>query len=141
MKKLIFLIMPFSILFGLIFGLSNCTDNDKTGFEIISLYSGEIDLLYTDPAIGIDPDNPFEATFSIEIDPNSLSTTSITLTKDSDGTRPGMSITGSGKDVMIQPDVPLELNCSYTLRFSGSIKAFDGQSLTPYEKQFTTISR
>jgi hypothetical protein len=140
MNRMISSILSLLALTSLTLGLTNCSNDDSKSFEIISLYSGNIDLLNTVPAVDVDPDSPFEATFSIEVDPNSLSASVITLTKESDGARPGLAITGSGKDVMIQPNGSLDLNTSYTLKFSGGIKAVDGQALAPIERQFTTIS-
>ncbi|AGZ43442.1 Ig-like domain-containing protein [Actinoplanes friuliensis] len=74
------------------------------------------------------------------VDPASLTSTTVTLTRVSDGVAvPATTITSGGGDVVnLSPTVPLAANTAYRFSLTSGVRDVSGRAFTPYSIVFTT---
>ncbi len=118
---------------------SGCKKDDPEDPTLETLVAGTIDLNAATSATGVPVDPSIVATFNVEIDPASATSTNITLTQEYDNTDIPLTITVSGKNVTIVPVDDLGTGALYELKFKSGLKSVDGLVLTEVTRTFTTI--
>jgi hypothetical protein len=143
MKNRIILWSAFIVSVVLIMGLESCKKEDDTvAFKLLTLIAqspgGNIDLNAATSANNV-PSNPtIVATFSLSVNPASVSSSNITLLRDWDKKNIPLTVTTSGAAVTIVPNEELGNGALFTLTFP-AVSSTDGQSLASFVRTFSTV--
>ncbi len=139
MKKKIIALSALLIAAVMIIGMVSCNKEDETPvFNISTLVSGSIDLNGATPPSDVSPTPNIVATFNIDVDPATVTSSTVTLTRGYDNAVMALTLTVSGKTITIVPNDNLGNGAGYTLSFLAGILATDGQALTPFNRSFAT---
>lgn len=132
--------------FGLVIALTAisvtfnaCKKDDPQDPTLDALVAGSINLNAATSATGVPVKPTIVATFNVEIDPASATSTNITLTQDYDKTDIPVTITVSGKTITIVPVNDLGTGALYELKFKSGLKSVDGLTLNEVARTFTTF--
>jgi hypothetical protein len=139
--KLIFTLLCAAVFLSTSSVLMVGCDDDDTPAELTltSLTAGTIDLNGATSATDVPADAPITATFSTNLDPATVTTSNITLTRDYDDAQLPITVTSSDKIITITPDDPLGSGTLYILNLGTGLMSDKGKALSSsIERNFTT---
>ena len=139
MKKAIYFLTAMLLSASLIIGVTSCKDDENTVFELLTLMAGDVDLNAATPANTVPASPVITATFSVDVDAATVTSSVITLVRDYDDASIDLTLTTAGKTITVTPNTDLGNGALYKLSFMAGIKATDGQDLPAFERTFTTI--
>ena len=132
------------IFFGFVIALAatsltfiSCKD-DPENPVLEALVAESIDLNAATSASGVPVNPTIVATFNVEIDPSSATSSNITLMQDYDDTDIPLTITVSGKNITIVPVNALGTGTLYELKIKSGLQSVDGLALSEVTRTFTT---
>ncbi len=106
--------------------------------QISTLMAGDVDLNGANSPNNVPVNPTITATFTSNIDPATVSGSSVTLTQDYDSQDIPVNTQVNGKTITINPQDALGNGSLYKLSFSGDIKSTDGLALEAFNRTFTT---
>ncbi|SDK96922.1 Concanavalin A-like lectin/glucanases superfamily protein [Catalinimonas alkaloidigena] len=113
-------------------------DDEPTAFTLSSLMAGDADLNAATSPSDVAPDADIVATFSTNVDPATVDSTNITLTRNYDNASVPLTITPSGSTITISPTEELGTGTQYALKLGAGLMSTDGLALTEVTRSFTT---
>jgi hypothetical protein len=120
--------------------MMGCEDDDAPpALTLSTLTAGSIDLNAVTSATGVPTAPTITATFSTDLDPATVTTSNITLTRDYDGTQLPITVSASGNTVTITPDDELGTGTMYELSLGTGLMSDKGKALaSSVERNFST---
>jgi hypothetical protein len=121
--------------------LVSCDDDDDppAELELTGLTAGGIDLNGATSPTNVPADAAFSATFSTELDPTSVTTSNITLTRDYDDAVLDIAVSATGNTVTVTPAAALGSGTLYLLNFgTGLTSTADKTLASAVSRSFTT---
>lgn len=117
-----------------------CDDDDAPAdLTLTSLTAGSIDLNGATSPSNVPTDASITATFSTEIDPSSVTASTVKLIRDYDDAELDLDLTATGNTITISPVDNLGSGTLYILRFDGGLKSAGGKQISAaIERNFTT---
>lgn len=119
--------------------LNSCKDDDPVELVLTSLVAGDIDLNSATSPTTVPVEPTIVATFSTDIDPLSVTASTVKMTQDYDNTDIPLTTTVTGKTITIVPGATLGNGALYKLMLSPDIKSKEGKFLPATDRNFTTI--
>jgi Bacterial Ig-like domain len=143
MKKQILLFSSLFITVALLVGMASCKKkSDSTSFTLSSLVAqlpgGNIDLNAATSANNVPSSPTIVATYSLSINPASVSSTNVTLLREWDQKNIPLTVTASGSTVTVVPTEELGNGALFTLTFP-AVSSSDGQSAAGFVRTFSTV--
>ena len=117
--------------------VSSCED-DPTPLKLVSLMTGTIDLNGATSPTNVPVDPTIVATFNVNVDPATASTSNIIMLQDYDDANIAITVTVSGKTITIVPQANLGTGALYELSFGAGIESTEGEAIDPFQRTFTT---
>jgi hypothetical protein len=130
-SSLLFVAVAFSLM------LSSCK-KDPEPLALVSLMAGSIDLNGATSPNNVPVSPTIVATFNVEVDPATATTTNITMVQGYDDAAIDLTVTALGKTITIVPQASLGTGALYQLSFGAGLKSVDALAITPFERNFTT---
>jgi hypothetical protein len=130
-SSLLFVAVAFSLM------LSSCK-KDPEPLALVSLMTGSIDLNGATSPNNVPVNPSIVATFNVEVDPATATTTNITMVQDYDDADIPLTVTTAGKTITIVPQANLGTGALYQLSFGAGLKSVDALAITPFQRTFTT---
>lgn len=121
----------------LLIGVNSCKD-EEVEFVLETLMAGTIDLNGATSPSNVPPNPVIEGVFSTDVDAATVTSATITLTRDYDNAVIALTLTTSGKKITVDPNEDLGNGALYVLSFKAGIKSSDGQDLPAFNRSFTT---
>jgi hypothetical protein len=121
-------------------GVISCkksSDNTVT-FSLSSIKAGAIDLNGATPPANVPPNAVITATFSVAVNPATVTSTTIKLLRGFDTVYVASTIVVTGAVVTITPSTDLGNGTAYQLSFAG-VMSTDGQGMSPFTRAFVTV--
>ncbi|MFZ2286373.1 MAG: LamG-like jellyroll fold domain-containing protein [Bacteroidales bacterium] len=128
---LLFIAVAFSLM------LTSCK-KDPEPLALVSLVAGTIDLNGATSPSNVPVSPTIVATFNVEVDPATATTTNITMVQDYDDAPVTLTVTTTGKTITIVPQASLGTGALYQLSFGAGLKSLDALAITPFSRTFTT---
>jgi len=122
-----------------VIALNSCKDDDPAELVLTSLVAGDIDLNSATSPNTVPVEPTIVATFSTDIDPASVTASTVKMTQDYDNTDIPLTTTVSGKTITIVPTTSLGNGALYKLMLSPDIKSKEGKFLPATNRNFTTV--
>ena len=140
MKKTIRLMSVVISIFTLTF-LSQCTKkNEEVSLSLSSITAGTSDLNGATSPTNVAVDAVIMATFSTDIDPASVTASTVVLKRDYDDSVMAATATVSGKTITVTPTDHFGNGTKYLVDFDGTVKSTGGKMLGQTEERaFTTV--
>jgi len=143
MKKQVVLFGSLFITVALLIGVASCKKkSDSTTFSLSSLVAqmagGNIDLNAATSANTVPSTPTIVATFSLAVNPASVTSSNITLLREWDQKNIPLTVTPSGTTITIVPNEELGNGALFTLTFP-AVSSTDGQSVAGFVRTFSTI--
>jgi len=138
MKKHIVILTIFTIAMALLVGISGCK-KDSTKLTLSSITAGSIDLNLAYPEVNVPVNTTIIATFSSTLNPATVNSGNITMTRIYDNADIALTLTTAGSTVTIVPVEIMGNGSMYKLRFKSGITSSSGQSVGTLDRYFTTI--
>lgn len=114
-------------------------DESPKELTLTTLTAGATDLNGAASAIDVSTDAVIIATFSTNLDPATVTTSNITLTREYDDAAEAITVTTTGNTVTITPTAELGSGTLYILNLSFGLASDKGKTLNPaIERNFTT---
>ncbi len=113
-------------------------ESNPTAPKLSTLTAGDVDLNGASSPTGVSTNPTIVATFTTNIDPATVTASSVTMTEDYDNMDIPLNLQVSGKQVTITPQNELGMGALYKLNFTGDIQSTDGLSLEAFNRTFTT---
>ena len=129
--SLLFVAVAFSLM------LSSCK-KDPVPLELQSLMAGTIDLNGATSPSNVPVNPTIVATFNVDVDPLTATTSNITMMQDYDDANIPITVTVSGKTITIVPQANLGTGALYQLSFGAGIESTEGETITAFQRTFTT---
>jgi len=140
MKKQIVILSSLLIAVALMFGVISCKKSSTTTtFGLSSLKAGAVDMNGATPPSNVSNTPTIVAGFSVDVNASTVTQARITLVRDYDQASIALTITVSGSNITIVPQVDLGNGALYKLSFLGGIQSSDGQVLPAFNRAFTTV--
>ena len=114
------------------------TVEGPTIFNLSSLFAGTIDLNGATLANNVPVNPTIVARFTLAVEPSGVTPDKITLVREYDGKRIGLTISVQGASVTIVPVEGLGNGTLFTLTFP-TLSSTDGQTIPGFVKTFSTI--
>jgi len=130
-SSMLFVVVAFSLM------LSSCK-KDPEPLALESLMAGTIDLNGATSPNNVPVSPTIVATFNVEVDPATATTTNITMVQDYDDDAIDLTVTAAGKTITIVPQASLGTGALYQLSFGAGLKSVDALAITPFDRTFTT---
>jgi hypothetical protein len=130
-SSMLFVVVAFSLM------LTSCK-KDPEPLALVSLMAGSIDLNGATSPNNVPVSPTIVATFNVEVDPATATTTNITMVQAYDAAAIDLTVTASGKTITIVPQASLGTGAIYELSFGAGLKSVDALAITPFERNFTT---
>ena len=140
MKKnhLLFLLLIVLTSTALIF--NSCKKDDEPKDLVLStLTTGDIDLNGQTSPSNVPAEPEIKATFNVDIDPATVTASSISLKQDYDNANIPLTLTVLNNTITIKPMEALGSGALYKLVMTAAIKSKDGKPLTETSRTFATI--
>ncbi len=128
---MLFVVVAFSLM------LTSCK-KDPEPLALVSLMAGSIDLNGATSPNNVPVNPTIVATFNVEVDPATATTTNITMVQEYDAAAIDLTVTTSGKTITIVPQASLGTGALYQLSFGAGLKSLDALAITPFQRTFTT---
>jgi uncharacterized delta-60 repeat protein len=123
-------------LFGLIFGFISCSNPQQTA----SLSPTVVSVFPENNASAVDPSVRLSVTFSGDMDPASLSSSTFLLTSGEGNVAGVISYDSASKTAAFSPLIKLASATTYTATISDQVKDLQGNRMaSPYSWYFTTV--
>ncbi|MHC1707837.1 MAG: Ig-like domain-containing protein [Bacteroidales bacterium] len=116
---------------------TQCKKDDETTFILNSLVSGTIDMNGATPPNNVSTNPTIVATFSVDVDPASVSSANVILNRTYDNVNLALTVAVSGATITITPNEVLGTGSQFKLTFP-AINSTDGQSIPGFNRTFTT---
>lgn len=107
--------------------------------KLVSMTTGDIDLNAATSPSNVPTKPVITATFNTNIDPATVTSSSVVLTQDYDNTQFDISIDVNGKTITVTPSEELGRGSLYKLSFSADIQSTSGLALEAFNRTFTTL--
>jgi len=135
-QRLFLLLAIILVLFGLIFGFISCSNPQQTA----SLTPTVVSVFPENNASAVNPSASLRATFSGDMDPASLSSSTFLLSS-AEGSATGVvSYDSASKTAAFSPLIKLASATTYTATISDQVKDLQGNRMaSPYSWYFTTV--
>ena len=117
--------------------LTSCK-KDPEPLALESLMAGTIDLNGATSPTNVPVNPTIVATFNVDIDPATATTSVITMVQDYDNAPIALTISASGNTITITPEENLGTGALYKLSIGGGLKSVDAMAITPLQRTFTT---
>ena len=134
-KQMYFSLLFVAVVFSLI--LNSCK-KDPVPLELQSLMAGTIDLNGATSPSNVPVNPTIVATFNVDVDPLTATTSNITMMQDYDDANIPITVTVSGKTITIVPQANLGTGALYQLSFGAGIESTEGETITAFQRTFTT---
>jgi hypothetical protein len=138
MKKLSLFLGMLTAIAVLATVLVSCSEDDPVPITLTSLTAGSIDLNGATSATEVPVDAVITAVFTTDVDASTATSSTIKLTRDYDDADVAATITVSGKNVTITPQDDLTGGALFELAFLAGIKSTEGETLTGFNRTFST---
>jgi hypothetical protein len=135
-KKILFLNVI--VIVACVVLLDSCKKS-PAAINLGTLMAGNIDLNGANAPTNVPVNPTITATFTTDVDPNTATTSNVTLTEDYDNVVIPLTVSSTAKVVTITPTSNLANGAIYKLAISSGLKATDGKPLTAINRSFTTV--
>jgi hypothetical protein len=122
---------------ALLLMLTGCK-KDPEPLALVSLMAGTIDLNGATSPSNVPVSPTIVATFNVDVDPATATTSNITMVQDYDDAPVTLTITTTGNTITIVPQASLGTGALYQLSFGAGLKSIDALAITPFQRTFTT---
>lgn len=141
MKKQILYLSVLILSIALMTGLSSCKKSSSpTALTLSTLVAGTLDLNGAVAPTTVPAKPTIVATFSTDIDPLTVTATTVTLVRDYDKAPITLTLAASGKQITITVIDGLASGALHALTFGSGLKSTEGEILTlPVTRTFTTV--
>jgi len=117
--------------------LSSCK-KDPEPLALESLMAGTIDLNGATSPSNVPVNPTIVATFNVDVDPATATTSNITMVQDYDDAPVPVTITVAGNTITVVPQASLGTGALYQLSFGAGLMSTDALAITPLQRTFTT---
>ena len=124
---------------ALLFNSCKDKDDDPAELRLSTLLAGDIDLNGATSPSNVPVEPSIIATFNVNIDPATVTTSSVSLIQDYDGAKIPISLGVLNNTITIKVTNALGSGTMYKLDMTNAVKSTDGQSLSGFNRTFTTI--
>ncbi|MDY0076173.1 MAG: LamG-like jellyroll fold domain-containing protein [Bacteroidales bacterium] len=139
MKKNQFLLVFFLVLTSAALVFNGCKkDDDPVDLSLSSLTAGDIDLNGATSPSDVPVEPVIKATFNVNIDPATVTASSVSLTQDYDGASIPITTEVSNNVITIKPSQALGSGTLYKLNMTAAIMSTDAKPMTNIDRTFTT---
>jgi len=139
MKRNQFLLVFFLVLTSAALVFNGCKkDEDPVDLSLSSLTAGDIDLNGATSPSDVSVEPIIKATFNVNIDPATVTASSVTLTQDYDGASIPITTEVSNNVITIKPSQTLGSGTLYKLNMTAAIMSTDAKPMTNIDRTFTT---
>ena len=123
---------------ALLFNSCKDKDDDPAELSLSSLLVGDIDLNGATSPSNVPVEPAIVATFNVNIDVATVTTSSVSLTQDYDGANIPITFVVLNNTITIKVGDALGAGTMYILNMTAAIKSIDGQPLSAFKRTFTT---
>ena len=139
MKKNHLLFLFFIVLTSTALIFTSCKkDDDPKDLALSTLMAGDIDLNAAASASNVPMEPVIKATFNVDIDPASVTSSSVSLTQEYNGVNVPLTLEVIGNTITIKPVEALGSGALYKLAMTPAIISKDGKPLTQTSRTFAT---
>lgn len=139
MKKTMKILVALSVVCSLAILQACKKHHDPNPLNLATITANDVDLNGATAPSNVAVDAVITITFSTNVDPTTVTTSNITMTRDFDQADVALTLATSGKTVTVTPTSALNPGALYVLALKEGLKSTDGLAFVPLTRSFTTI--